>query len=32
MQVRLLIRSEETVLGDAGSDSEAFLTTQLETR
>lgn len=32
VQVRLLARGEETVLGDAASDSEVFLTTQLETR
>ena len=32
MQVRLLARGEETVLGDAASDSEVFLTTELETR
>ncbi|PSC75867.1 DNA (cytosine-5)-methyltransferase 1-like [Micractinium conductrix] len=32
VQVRLLARGEETVLGDAASDSEVFLTTDLETR
>ena len=32
VQVRLLARGEETVLGDAASDSEVFLTTYLETR
>lgn len=32
VQVRLLARGEETVLGDAASDSEVFLTPQLETR
>ena len=32
VQVRLLARGEETVLGDAASDSEVFLTTKLETR
>ncbi len=32
VQVRLLARGEETVLGDAASDSEVFLTTELETR
>lgn len=32
VQVRLLARGEETVLGDAASDSEVFLTTGLETR
>lgn len=31
VQVRLLARGEETVLGDAASDSEVFLTTALET-
>lgn len=30
--MRLLARGEETVLGDAASDSEVFLTTELETR
>jgi hypothetical protein len=30
--VRLLARGEETVLGDAASDSEVFLTPDLETR
>lgn len=32
VQVRLMARGEETVLGDAASDSEVFLTTKLETR
>ena len=32
VQVRLLARGEATVLGDAASDSEVFLTTRLETR
>lgn len=32
VQVRLLARGDETVLGDAASDSEVFLTTKLETR
>lgn len=32
MQVRLLARGAETVLGDAASDGEVFLTTKLETR
>ena len=32
VQLRLLSRGEETVLGDAASDSEVFLTTDLETR
>jgi hypothetical protein len=32
LQVRLLARGIETVLGDAASDAELFLTTHLETR
>ena len=32
MQVRLLVRGCETVLGDAASEAELFLTTNLLTR
>lgn len=32
VQVRLLARGSETVLGDAASDCELFLTNKLETR